>query len=271
MSELDSPLANENRKRVELLKKVIVAAILSAILIPTVFCIILLVRLSDSHKQIAELEERLLLQEELLHRIGVLETEASESVETSIFFTAQLEESSRGQSQPSSELNEQAGERKIHLTFDDGPSSNTNRILDVLLEYDVKATFFVIGKTDANSLASYRRIVDEGHTLGMHSYSHRYHDIYQSLDSFIADLTKLQELLYTETGVWSRYYRFPGGSSNTVSGVDMQELIEYLTAQNINYFDWNIASGDAASCTPGVQHCLSHWRRRRKQYSSQNN
>ncbi|MCM1086818.1 MAG: polysaccharide deacetylase family protein, partial [Muribaculaceae bacterium] len=68
---------------------------------------------------------------------------------------------------------------KVYLTFDDGPSSNTGRILDILAEYDVKATFFVVGKEEEEYQALYNRIVEEGHTLGMHSYSHKYGEIYQ--------------------------------------------------------------------------------------------
>ncbi len=136
--------------------------------------------------------------------------------------------------------------RKVYLTFDDGPSSNTGRILDILAENDVKATFFVVGKEEEEYQALYKRIVDEGHTLGMHSYSHKYDEIYQSVDSYAEDLSRLQEFLYDITGVWCRYCRFPGGSSNTTGQVDMHELIDYLNEQDITYFDWNISSGDAS-------------------------
>lgn len=141
---------------------------------------------------------------------------------------------------------EDAGIRKVYLTFDDGPSSNTNRILDILADYDVKATFFVVGKDEEEYQALYNRIVEDGHTLAMHSYSHKYNEIYQSVESFSTDMSMLQEFLYDTTGVWCRYYRFPGGSSNTVSRVDMHELIDYLENQDMSYFDWNISSGDAA-------------------------
>lgn len=137
--------------------------------------------------------------------------------------------------------------RKVYLTFDDGPSSNTERILDILAQYDVKATFFVVGKEEEKYQELYKRIVAEGHTLGMHSYSHKYDEIYQSVDSYAQDLSRLQEFLYETTGVWCRYCRFPGGSSNTVSGVDMYDLITYLDEQDITYFDWNISSGDASN------------------------
>lgn len=151
--------------------------------------------------------------------------------------------------------------RKVYLTFDDGPSSNTARILDILAEYDVRATFFVVGKEEEKYQELYKRIVDEGHTLGMHSYSHKYDEIYQSVDSYAQDLSRLQEFLYETTGVWCRYCRFPGGSSNTVSRVDMYDLINYLDEQDITYFDWNIASGDASnsyiSIDAIINNCMS--------------
>ena len=163
--------------------------------------------------------------------------------------------------QTSGGVSDAAEPKKIALTFDDGPSSNTDQILDILKDYDVKATFFVVGKTDERSVKAYQRIVEEGHTLAMHSYSHRYDEIYESKEAFARDLNSLQEYLYETTGVWPRIYRFPGGSSNTVSKVDMQELIEYLTDIGITYFDWNVASGDAVSRTlPAetiVNNCLS--------------
>ncbi len=137
--------------------------------------------------------------------------------------------------------------RKVYLTFDDGPSSNTERILDILAQYDVKATFFVVGREEERYQELYQRIVADGHTLGMHSYSHKYDEIYQSVDSYAQDLSRLQEFLYETTGVWCRYCRFPGGSSNTVSGVDMYDLIAYLDEQDITYFDWNVSSGDASN------------------------
>ncbi|MBQ5430327.1 MAG: polysaccharide deacetylase [Lachnospiraceae bacterium] len=136
---------------------------------------------------------------------------------------------------------------KVYLTFDDGPSDNTDRILDILDDYNVKATFFVNGRTDDHSKKMYKRIVKEGHTLGMHSYSHKYSEVYASLASFKKDFEKIQNLLYDVTGVVSTYYRFPGGSSNRVSNSDMSEFIKYLNQQDITYFDWNVMCGDATT------------------------
>ncbi len=253
MEETDSSNRRAGRnRRVRLLKKLIIYTILAAILLPTTLCVILFIKLKGVTTEL----------EQLRRSIVEAEEEAEDTTQTGVFVTAQLEESARTKEAEQIEyVIEDENIRKIYLTFDDGPSSNTAAILDILKEYNVKATFFVAGKTDEQSKAAYRRIVEEGHTLGMHSYSHKYQEIYQSVDSFSADLTRLQEYLYEETGVWSRYCRFPGGSSNTVSKVDMQELIAYLNRQNITYFDWNVASGDAASGTINsarlVDNCLA--------------
>ncbi|MBO4461285.1 MAG: polysaccharide deacetylase family protein, partial [Lachnospiraceae bacterium] len=104
--------------------------------------------------------------------------------------------------------------KKVYLTFDDGPSHNTELILDILKEYNVKATFFVIGRNDEYSKSLYKRIVDEGHTIALHSYTHRYSSIYASLDAYKEDLQKISDLVYDATGVRSKFIRFPGGSSN---------------------------------------------------------
>ena len=136
---------------------------------------------------------------------------------------------------------------KVYLTFDDGPSSNTEEILNILDDYNIKATFFVCGKDLELYGDAYKRIVDDGHTIGMHSYSHNFGDIYSSGDAFAADYVKIHDLILNTTGVDTKYYRFPGGSSNKVSSTSMSTFINYLNEQGAVYYDWNVASGDATS------------------------
>lgn len=136
---------------------------------------------------------------------------------------------------------------KVYLTFDDGPGTNTQDILDILDEYDVKATFFVVGESCENNEDMLKKIVEAGHTLGMHSYSHDYSELYASVENFAEDLKKQQDYLYEVTGVRSTVYRFPGGSSNRVSDISMKEFARYLDSQGIRFFDWNISSGDGGS------------------------
>ncbi len=134
--------------------------------------------------------------------------------------------------------------KRAYLTFDDGPSDQTGEILDILKEYDVKATFFVIGRNE-RYYPMYKRIVEEGHTLAIHSYSHEYSTIYASYDNFVNDVEELRKLLYDVTGVDCRYYRFPGGSSNRVTQVPVNDLIDYLDSEGLTYFDWNALNNDA--------------------------
>lgn len=133
---------------------------------------------------------------------------------------------------------------KVYLTFDDGPSTNTEKILDILDEYDVKATFFVVGKENDWAKEALVDIVARGHTLGMHSYSHQYTAIYASVENFAEDFVKLRGYLEDVTGVISNVYRFPGGSSNSISDLDMHEFADYLESWNVRFYDWNAASGD---------------------------
>lgn len=135
--------------------------------------------------------------------------------------------------------------KKVYLTFDDGPSIYTDEILDILKANNVKATFFCVYNEDESLWPAYSRIVEEGHTLGMHSYSHVYDTVYASRDAFEEDVTEIHDFLYEQTGVDCKFYRFPGGSSNTVSKVNVQELMEFLDSEGMVYFDWNALSGDA--------------------------
>ena len=135
----------------------------------------------------------------------------------------------------------------IYLTFDDGPSERTKEILDTLKEKDVKATFFVIGCRNEESKAILRRIVEEGHTLAMHSYSHNYANIYASVEDYLADMYQLFVQIRDETGVAPTLFRFPGGSINGYSSGIYQELIAEMMRRGFVPFDWNISSEDAAT------------------------
>ncbi len=143
-------------------------------------------------------------------------------------------------------LEEPEAKHKVYLTFDDGPSKYTEEILDILDEYNVKATFFVVGKEGEENKKRMQMIYERGHTIGMHSYSHDYTDIYESLGQFRSDFLKSKKYLYDTLGIDSQFYRFPGGSSNSLSELSMQVFIDYLEQQDVEYYDWNISSGDGA-------------------------
>ena len=135
----------------------------------------------------------------------------------------------------------------VYLTFDCIPSENTNAILDALAASGVKATFFVSGDETGEYADVYKRIVDEGHTIAMHSYSNQFSLIYSSIDSFENDLKQIQSFISTTTGKNCKLYRFPGGSSNEISNLNMAEFVRVLNNNEITYFDWNVSAGDTSS------------------------
>lgn len=137
-------------------------------------------------------------------------------------------------------------EKSVYLTFDDGPSARTDEILQILDEYGIKATFFVIGTSDEAGLARMRAIVEAGHTLAIHSYSHDYLRIYASVEAYLEDFNTLYCQILEATGVAPRIFRFPGGSINGYNGNVYREIIAEMTRRGFVYFDWNAANGDAA-------------------------
>lgn len=144
---------------------------------------------------------------------------------------------------------EQSDEKIVYLTLDDGPSQNTQKVLDILDKYNAKATFFVTG-----AMPEYKDMIkkayDKGHTIGMHTYSHDYAKVYASVDSYFQDLDQIGQLVKEEIGYVPCFIRFPGGSSNTISanytkGI-MTTLTQEVQARGYQYYDWNGSSGDGA-------------------------
>ena len=140
-----------------------------------------------------------------------------------------------------------SGGKVCCLTFDDGPSANTGRVLDILERYGVKATFFVVGagKTGPADQERMRAIVDAGHTIAMHSWSHDYKTVYASVESFLDEFSALYQWIYEVTGVYPQLYRFPGGSINGYDRGVYQEIIAEMTRRGFVYFDWNASAQDA--------------------------
>lgn len=142
------------------------------------------------------------------------------------------------------------GNKIVYLTFDDGPCAYTKTLLDVLAKYNVKATFFVVDKGAGNNKIM-KRIVDEGHAIGVHSLTHDYDVIYVNEAAYLQDFNAMRQLIYDNTGVWTTLFRFPGGSSNGISkqhnevpGI-MTRLTKLMVDMGYQYFDWNVSSGDA--------------------------
>lgn len=138
-------------------------------------------------------------------------------------------------------------EKVIYLTFDDGPSEFTERLLEILREYDVKATFFVCNTDYVHLLTD---IAAEGHAIGIHSVTHDYYSIYAGEEAYFADLFSMQQIIEEKTGIITTLVRFPGGGSNTVSRFNegiMSRLAVCLRDMGFQYFDWNVDSDDAGN------------------------
>lgn len=267
----------QRRKRINRYKKIIIIACVVLIMIPILLCIILFIRVCSLQKQVDNLLT--------LRDSGVIVAMASASGEVKYQYVEKNANSANDEDSedlelinsendnPSGSVADEKAEvsdnnstaedgtepidissfpkfdgtgKKVYLTFDDGPSINTEKIINILDKYKVKATFFVNGRDDAESISRYKLIVDTGNVIASHSYTHQYKDIYASVDNFDADLTKLRELIYNSTGYNLRYFRFPGGSSTTTMKVSVYSLIDYLNNNDYLYFDWNVSSSDAS-------------------------
>ena len=138
----------------------------------------------------------------------------------------------------------------VYLTFDDGSSTLTPSVLNILDEYGVHATFFVVGAHslgDENAQTMYNEIINRGHSLGIHSFTHNRADIYASLEAFSEDCNKMYDYVIKLTGYTPFLWRFPGGSATMYADHRMQtEYIPYVESKGLTYYDWNVSSGDGS-------------------------
>ena len=209
------------KRRVRRIKRIIVGTCISLLILPTILTIILMIKVFSLEKEVAELQA------------GRLELEQQ---------TAELKEAAI-----TSEPTKVPEKKKVYLTFDDGPGSRTEEILDILKENEIKATFFVTGKAGDEAEKIYKKIVKGGHTLGMHSYSHIYDEIYESKETFSKDFKKLYDYLHDVTGYEPQWYRFPGGSTSEHIQLPLETFTDVLESKNVRYMDWNVISPDISN------------------------
>lgn len=237
MDSLDQQKYYEFRKkRVKLLKRLIILVIGFFIVMPNIMCIVLFSKLNKTNKTLENIYSKISIlenikTEQMVNLNADADTDDASSLTKDVVLKVQTD------------AEEYSGYKRIYLTFDDGPSNNTNAILDVLDEYNAKATFFVIAKNGYEE--EYNRIINDGHTLGLHSYSHVYKDVYSDEMGFKNDVNRIYDFVENVTGVAPKFYRFPGGSSNTIYKSDKNELFDYLDEMNLTYVDWNVASNDS--------------------------
>ena len=208
------------KKRVKRIKRIIVGTCIFLLLFPTILSIILMFKVASLEHKIDVITENKLREEQLANN-DVAQAKEKKELTTP-----------------------EPVKKRVYLTFDDGPGAETKKILDVLKKENVKATFFVTGKEDEFAKKLYKRIVKEGHTLGMHSYSHIYDSIYESKEAFTKDLEQIYEYLYQITGERPTFYRFPGGSSTESTQIPIQTFIQVLQEKHFTYMDWNVISPD---------------------------
>ncbi len=136
--------------------------------------------------------------------------------------------------------------KTMYLTFDDGPSEeNTRKVLEILRERNIKATFFLVGENVRQHPEVARQIVEEGHTIGIHCDNHDYDALYASVDSYVSDFEKARQTVYEVTGVETNLFRFPGGSVNAFNKKTGKAIIREMTDRGYIYYDWNASLEDA--------------------------
>lgn len=230
----------------------------------TFFCLILIVALAvwlgistaKTSQQIRQMQEQLTQTQKNIEEKDQLLQDAKTQNETLV---KQKEEAEKKLEEANKQIEgyqnagiPYKGPKIAYLTFDDGVSKNTEKILEILAKYDVKATFFPNWKEGNEEL--YKKIADGGHALGNHTASHDWKSVYSSLDGFINEVETLNDKIEAATGTRPTLFRFPGGSNNTIHKNYNKNIIspaiDYLNQKGITYIDWNVDSGDASSQTP---------------------
>lgn len=237
------------KKRVKIIKRFIIIFCVVLLVLPTFLSIFLLVKTNSLQNQIDELLSKKVVQNDSRTKndktvAGDVDNKKTDKETKDTQETDKKAEKTEKTVINATQSPEPDGKKRVYLTFDDGPGVQTEKILDALKRYDVKATFFVNGKEDDYSKGIYSRIVQDGHTLGMHSYSHNYESIYGSMKDFSQDFAQIYNLLNKTTGVSPVFYRFPGGSTVSNISVPMNKMINFLDDKGITYLDWNVTSPD---------------------------
>ncbi len=226
---------NYRKKRVKRIKNAIILIVALLLIAPNVLSIYLCNRLSSLDNNIDDINSQIETIKNTEYKVSTTEVLNNEEIKVEnkpqVVYRILTDEEAYPDYQ------------RIYLTFDDGPSIYTDEILDILDEYNAKATFFVMEKEGYDE--TLQRIIYNGHTLGIHSSTHVYSDIYSSAEKFEIDVDSVYNFISTVTGETPKFYRFPGGSSNTVYNGDKQELIDVLDSKNLTYYDWNVSGNDA--------------------------
>lgn len=279
MTDDNNQNTDQRRGRINRIKKIILISALVLIIVPIILCIILSAKVCSLENQLDELlalkdEGKLIKEVDSYGKVhlkiddgkvttadgNIQQESATENTRTEEQQADYSEEETTAvmETEAQTEATKKNG-KTVCLTFDDGPSENTEKIIEILDKYGVKATFFVIGKEDKESLERYRMIVESGNTIALHSYSHDYSIVYNSIEDFASEVNRIHDLVLEATGVDTKIFRFPGGSANsTVDKMDIHECIEYLNENGYTYYDWNVSSGDASPALQSVEQIMDN-------------
>ncbi|MEE0686517.1 MAG: polysaccharide deacetylase family protein [Lachnospiraceae bacterium] len=251
---------DDRQKRVAKLKKMIIGLVITLIAIPTILCIVLVVKLvvikgkvNNILDEKSKLENTTEYSEEISSSSG--EDTSEQIAQSDTEDTTQ--QSTEEQTTTPVVVEPLPDGKYAYLTFDDGPSANTIQILDILENYGVKATFFVNGHTGEVMEERYKAIVDRGHAIALHTYSHDYNNVYGGLDKFEQEIVSLRNYIKEVTGVDTTLFRFPGGSSNSRTD-DIKPYIQWLNDNGYSYWDWNCSSGDATGTKPSAEQIVAN-------------
>ena len=152
-------------------------------------------------------------------------------------------------------LNKETNYKIAYITFDDGPYHSTDKVLEILKKYNVKATFFTIGldkdtcydNRNYSCKETYKKIVDNGHTIANHTYSHQiFNGLYSSANSFITQIEKQEQLIQERTGAKTNIMRFPGGNGtcHAIAGSQCNTIKARLKEKGYGWIDWTAQDGD---------------------------
>ena len=217
-------------------------------------------QVKEAQAAVAELtEERDTLQGQLEQALQDLETAKADAAQAEQALQERLAEEAEARKSAASayddlypdlyaapaDLESQAPKNTVYLTFDDGPSQRTGDILDILKERGIKATFFVTGQTSQEAADMMRRIVEEGHTIAVHTYTHQYKTIYASVRAYLDDFYKIYTLIHDVTGVYPQVFRFPGGTVNGYNKNIYKKIVAEMDRRGFVHYDWNALNGDA--------------------------
>ncbi|MBR6678069.1 MAG: polysaccharide deacetylase family protein [Oscillospiraceae bacterium] len=240
-------------------KNMILLFFIIAILVPTGFAIGYRGTIREMKGEISGLQEQSALLQQLEAENAALELAIKEKEEERIRLEAEAPDYQKLYPDFYAPQPFAATERKenvVYLTFDDGPSYCTDEILDILEKKGAKATFFVVGQSREENLRRMRRIVEEGHAIGMHSFTHEYSMIYGSVEEYLADMYAVFCQIKETTGVTPTLFRFPGGSINGYNSALYQEMIAEMIRRGFVPYDWNVSSEDAASGSMPTSHIV---------------